>query len=195
MEDESLKLKKARQKMNDALGLKESNSITPEPKLKTKKQKNKAKKRVDKITRRVERKYDSGDLSTTENMAAARTKEGNLIDTRKQKRKDYLVAFANELAPAEQSGQYKGAAFGKGPKPTSSEASIAGAQAAVDDKRAETAKNEQQYSDIFKGLQDVSNDKLLNNFSYDTGVSGLNKNTDSNPSSFMKKEYFKKRGY
>ncbi len=195
MEDESLELKKARQKMNDALGLKESNSITPEPKLKTKKQKNKAKKRVDKITRRVERKYDAGDLSTAENMRAARTKEGNLINTRKQKRKDYLVAFANELAPAEQSGQYKGAAFGQGPKPTSSEASIAGAQAAVDDKRAETAKNEQQYSDIFKGLENVSNDKLLNNFSYDTGVSGLNKNTDSNPSSFMKKEYFKKRGY
>ena len=39
MEDESLKLKKARQAMNDALGLKESNSITPEPKLKNKKAK------------------------------------------------------------------------------------------------------------------------------------------------------------
>ena len=193
MEDESLELKKSRQKMNDALGLKESNSITPEPKLKTKKQKNKAKKRLDKITRRIKRKYDAGDLITTENMAAARTKEGNLIDTRRKKRKDYLVAFANELAPAEQSGQYKGAAFGEGPKTTSSEASIAGAQAAVDDKKAETAKNEQQYSDIFKGLQDISNDKLLNNFSL--GVSGLNKNTDSNPSSFMRKEYNKKRGY
>lgn len=195
MEDESLKLKKARQAMNDALGLKESNSITPEPKLKTKKQKNKAKRRVDKISRRVERKYDSGDVSTTENMAAARTKEGKLIDTRRQKRKDYLVAFANELAPAEQSGQYKGAAFGKGPKPEGKEVSISGAQAEIDDKKAATEKNEQQYLDIFKGLENVSNDKLLNNFSYDTGTYGLNKNTDSNPSTFMKKEYYKKRGY
>ena len=70
--------------------------------------------------------------------AAARTKEGKLIDTRRQKRKDYLVAFANELAPVEQSGQYKGADFGKGPKPGGKEVSISGAQAEIDDKKAAT---------------------------------------------------------
>jgi len=192
--EESLELKKARLAMNDALGLKESNSIAPEPKLKSKNQKNKTERRKNKITRRVNRKYDAGDVSTTENMAAARTREGELIDKRKLARKEYLRNFASQLARGEQASPSR--ASGEGPGKPSTSTTVAGVQAEINDKQAEIQKNKDAYNDIFKSLDNNPNSFINSNLNmdYDKGNSGLSQ-VDESPATYMQKEYRRKRGY
>ena len=159
---------------------------------KLEKMKDRADKKQSRKDKSIERlAFRMGDKATFQDAAALKQK-------RSEARKQYLRNFASQLARGEQAAPAVGFGEGEDGKPTTGNSLVdaSGAQKEVEVKNEQI---NQDKKDIFANVNtDIApNQNLGNNFTidYDRGVSGLNKNTDSNPSSFMKLEYRKKRGY
>ena len=135
--------------------------------------------------------FRMGDKATFQDAAALKQK-------RSEARKQYLRNFASQLARGEQAAPAVGFGEGEDGKPTTGNSLVdaSGAQKEVEVKNEQI---NQDKKDIFANVNtDIApNQNLGNNFTidYDRGNSGLSENTDSNPYSFMRKEYNKKRGY
>ena len=159
---------------------------------KLEKMKNRADKKQSRKDKSIERlAFRMGDKATFQDAAALKQK-------RSEARKQYLRNFASQLARGEQAAPAVGFGEGEEGKPSTG-SYLTDASGAKEEAKAKNEQINQDKKDIFANVNTdiVPNQNLGNNFTidYDRGNSGLNKNTDSNPSSFMKKEYFKKRGY
>jgi hypothetical protein len=128
-----------------------------------------------------------GDKATFQDAAALKQKRG-------EARKQYLRNFASQLARGEQAAPTKG--FGEGDGNPAGDATLAGTSKEVAAKKEAVNADSRNYLSM---LTPPTGNSFINDSSYsidyDKGVSGLNKNADSDPSSFMKQEYRKKRGY
>ena len=153
--------------------------------------------------------FRMGDKATFQDAAALKQK-------RSEARKQYLRNFASQLARGEQAAPAVGFGEGEEGKPTTGN-SLVDASGAKEEAKAknEQAKQDEQSiqssintfntpnSGLGLGLTPMGGvgqnfgEGILRDLSIDMDAlnSGLRKNTDSNPSSFMKLEYRKKRGY
>jgi hypothetical protein len=117
-----------------------------------------------------------------------------LKEKRRTDRKQYLRNFASQLARGEQAAPTK--EFGEGDGNPADDATLAGASKEVAAKKEAVNADTRNYLSM---LTPPTGNSFINDSSYsidyDKGDSGLNKNADSDPSSFMKQEYRKKRGY
>ena len=131
--------------------------------------------------------FRMGDKATFQDAAAEK-------ERRSGARKQYLRNFASQLARGEQAAPTKG--FGEGDGRPAGYATLAGTNKEVAAKEEAINTDSRNYLSM---LTPPTGNSFLNDLSYsidyDKGVSGLNKNADSDPSSFMKQEYRKKRGY
>ena len=159
---------------------------------KLEKMKDRADKKQSRKDKSIERlAFRMGDKATFQDAAALKQK-------RSEARKQYLRNFASQLARGEQAAPAVGFGEGEEGKPTTGNSLVdaSGAQKEVEVKNEQI---NQDKKDIFANVNtDIApNQNLGNNFTidYDRGNSGLSENTDSNPYSFMRKEYNKKRGY
>ena len=134
--------------------------------------------------------FRMGDKATFQDAAAEK-------ERRSGARKQYLRNFASQLARGEQAAPAKGFGEGEEGKPnTGSSLTDAGTKKEVAAKEEAINTDSKNYLSM---ITPPTGNSFLNDSSYsvdyDRGVSGLNKNADSDPSSFMKQEYRKKRGY
>ena len=104
-------------------------------------------------------------------------------------RKQYLRNFASQLARGEQAAPIRG--FGEGDGNPANDATLAGASNEVATKNAETNSFAKNILSDFASIGNNNSDLLSNNIQ----SLGSFESEDSNPSTFMKLEYRKKRGY
>jgi hypothetical protein len=155
---------------------------------KLQKMKDRADKKQSRKDESIERlAFRMGDKATFQDAAALKQKRG-------EARKQYLRNFASQLARGEQAAPTKG--FGEGDGNPAGDATLAGTSKEVAAKKEAVNADSRNYLSM---LTPPTGNSFINDSSYsidyDKGVSGLNKNADSDPSSFMKQEYRKKRGY
>jgi hypothetical protein len=155
---------------------------------KLQKMKDRADKKQSRKDESIERlAFRMGDKATFQDAAALKQKRG-------EARKQYLRNFASQLARGEQAAPTK--EFGEGDGNPADDATLAGASKEVAAKKEAVNADTRNYLSM---LTPPTGNSFINDSSYsidyDKGVSGLNKNADSDPSSFMKQEYRKKRGY
>lgn len=154
---------------------------------KLQKMKDKADRRQNRKDKSIERlAFRMGEKATFQDAAALKQK-------RSQARKDYLRNFASQLARGEQAAP--SVAFGEGDDNPNNNTGLAGASAEVKAQREQANADRKDYMSM---LTPPTGNSFIDDSSYsinyDKGDSGL-KNADSDPSSFMKREYRKKRGY
>jgi hypothetical protein len=155
---------------------------------KLQKMKDRADKKQSRKDESIERlAFRMGDKATFQDAAALKQKRG-------EARKQYLRNFASQLARGEQAAPTK--EFGEGDGNPADDATLAGASKEVAAKKEAVNADTRNYLSM---LTPPTGNSFINDSSYsidyDKGDSGLNKNADSDPSSFMKQEYRKKRGY
>lgn len=155
---------------------------------KLQKMKDRADKKQSRKDESIERlAFRMGDKATFQDAAALKQKRG-------EARKQYLRNFASQLARGEQAAPTKG--FGEGDGNPAGDATLAGTSKEVAAKKEAVNADSRNYLSM---LTPPTGNSFIDDSSYsidyDKGVSGLNKNADSDPSSFMKQEYRKKRGY
>jgi hypothetical protein len=155
---------------------------------KLQKMKDRADKKQSRKDESIERlAFRMGDKATFQDAAALKQKRG-------EARKQYLRNFASQLARGEQAAPTKG--FGEGDGNPAGDATLAGTSKEVATKKEAVNADSRNYLSM---LTPPTGNSFIDDSSYsidyDKGVSGLNKNADSDPSSFMKQEYRKKRGY
>jgi hypothetical protein len=155
---------------------------------KLQKMKDRADKKQSRKDESIERlAFRMGDKATFQDAAALKQKRG-------EARKQYLRNFASQLARGEQAAPTK--EFGEGDGNPANDATLAGTSKEVAAKKEAVNADSRNYLSM---LTPPTGNSFIDDSSYsidyDKGVSGLNKNADSDPSSFMKQEYRKKRGY
>lgn len=172
--------------------LKKRPNITEEDRAKLdklQKMKDRADKRQARKDRSTERlAFRMGEKATFQDAAALKQK-------RKQARRDYLRNFASQLARGEQAAPRTG--FGEGEGNPNTDTSLAGNSGTQQEVSANKEMAGSDYKDIFSTMANIGNDNSsLTSVSYDRGMSGLLKlDEDSSPTTYMQKEYRKKRGY
>lgn len=134
--------------------------------------------------KRAGRKSSDGTY-TSEQLKAERDK----IVKRGAARKQYLRNFASQLARGEQAAPIRG--FGEGDGNPANDATLAGASKEVATKNAETNSFAKNILSDFASIGNNNSDLLSNNIQ----SLGSFESEDSSPSTFMKLEYRKKRGY
>lgn len=122
----------------------------------------------------------------------ARKKGRKIIADRKAARKQYLRNFASQLARGEQATPRTG--FGESENNPNKNTGLA-------QKEQEIADNAKEIKTGFDRFLETPNGFANNYFDFDVskvgtqGLSSLNKIEDSSPTTYMQKEYRKKRGY
>ena len=144
--------------------------------------------------RRAGRKSTDGTY-TADQLRAERDK----IKSRSIARKDYLRNFASQLARGEQAAPRTG--FGQGEGNPNADTSLTGNSGTQQEVTSNSELAKSDYKDIFSTMANIGNDNSsLTSVSYDRGMGGLlspnlKLDEDSSPTTYMQKEYRKKRGY
>jgi hypothetical protein len=149
---------------------------------KLEKMKDRADKKQSRKDKSIERlAFRMGDKATFQDAAALKKK-------RSEARKQYLRNFASQLARGEQAAPIRG--FGETDDAPTNDSTLSGASAEVATKKAQQETDTENIFSSFSSIGNDNSDLLSNNIQ----SLGSFESEDSNPYSFMKKEYFKKRG-